>query len=67
MEPPANPGRFTQLNASLLMRHPDDGIIERKLPDAETLRDALENTIGLAFSAPAETVWARLPECFVPA
>ena len=49
------------------MRLPDGDISERKLPDAEALGAALENTMGLALPVPADTIWARLPEEFMPA
>ena len=59
--------RVTLLNASLSVRLPDGDISERKLPDAEALGAALENTMGLALPVPADTIWARLPEEFMPA
>ena len=52
--------RINLLNANLSTRHPDGSVEQRVLRDASDLGHVLEDIMGLALPAPAETIWAKV-------
>jgi N-hydroxyarylamine O-acetyltransferase len=57
--------RVNLFNTGLSIRGADDRVEQRTLADAEDLGRLLEQTMGLALPATAETIWAKLPKQLV--
>jgi N-hydroxyarylamine O-acetyltransferase len=52
--------RINLLNANLSTRQPDGSVEQRALGDASDLGHVLEDVMGLALPASAETIWAKI-------